>query len=103
MTAPGAGQNGGEVPPAPSTARMVGIGCFMTWIGFFSGAMIGVLISKGVAFFMKAPKCDGIPTCDWGYYMLIGGAIGAVSLPLLVLSAMRRPKAPEAPNSDDKF
>jgi hypothetical protein len=81
---------------------MVGIGCFMTWIGFFSGAMVGVLISKGVAFFMKAPKCDGIPTCDWGYYMLIGGAIGAVSLPLLVLSAMRRPKAPEAPNSDDK-
>ncbi len=82
---------------------MVGIGCFMTWIGFFSGAMVGVLTSKIVAFFLKAPQCDGIPTCDWGYYMLIGGAIGAVSLPLLVLSAMWRPKAPEAPDSDDKF
>ena len=90
-------------PPLPSKLRLVGIGCFMTWIGFFSGAMIAVLVSKIVAFLTKAPKCDGIPTCNWYIYMLIGGAIGAVTLPWLVLSALRRPKASESGTPDDKF
>ena len=73
----------------PPLARQVGIGCFMAVIGFFSGGMIGVLVSKAVAFFTKAPKCDGIPTCDWYIYMLVGGAIGALTLPWLVVSALR--------------
>jgi len=99
VTAP---ETGGE-PPRPSAGRMLGIGCFMTWIGFFSGAMIAVLLSKIVAFLTKAPKCDGIPTCNWHYYMLIGGAIGAVTLPWFVLSALRRSKEPQTGTSDDKF
>ena len=78
----------------PSVARTVGIGCFMAVIGFFSGGMIGVLISKLVAFFTRAPRCDGIPTCDWYIYMLIGGALGALTLPWLVVSALRSAPPP---------
>ena len=84
--------------PAP-LARVVPIGCFMAVIGFFSGGMIGVLISKGVAFVRKAPACDGIPTCDWYIYAGVGAAIGALSLPWLVVSALRRAPAPAAPKS----
>lgn len=88
-------------PPAPSTGRVVAIGCFMAWIGGFSGAMVGVLVSKGVAYVTRAPRCDGIPTCDWYIYAAVGGAIGALTLPWLVVSALRRPPAP-AKTPDDK-
>ncbi|MCC7003505.1 MAG: hypothetical protein IT357_15215 [Gemmatimonadaceae bacterium] len=88
-------------PPAPSTGRVVAIGCFMAWIGGFSGSMVGVLVSKGVAYLTRAPRCDGIPTCDWYIYAAVGGAIGALTLPWLVVSALRRPPAP-AKTPDDK-
>ena len=71
----------------------------MLWIGAFSGGMVGVLVSKGVAFFAKAPRCDGIPTCDWYIYAGVGAAIGALSLPWLVVSALRRAPASAAPKS----
>lgn len=86
----------------PPLSRQVGIGCFMAVIGFFSGGMIGTLISKFVAFLTRAPKCEGIPTCDWYVYMLIGGALGAVTLPWLVVSALRSAPAPAAKTPDDK-
>lgn len=89
-------------PEPPSMARVIGIGCFMAWIGAFSGAMIGVLVSKGVAFFTKAPACEGIPTCNWYIYAAVGGAIGFLTLPWLVVSALRRPPAPPAGAPDDK-
>ncbi len=83
-----------------STGRQVAIGCFMAWIGGFSGSMVGVLVSKGVAYATRAPKCDGIPTCDWYIYAAVGGAIGALTLPWLVVSALRRPPAPtESPDN----
>ena len=78
----------------PTTTRVVAIGCFMAWIGGFSGAMIGVLVSKMVAWLSRAPRCDGIPTCDWYIYMLIGGALGALTLPWLVVSALRSAPPP---------
>lgn len=86
----------------PPLARQVGIGCFMAFVGFFSGGMIGVLASKGVAFFTKAPKCDGIPTCDWYIYMFVGGAIGALTLPWLVVSAMRSAPLPKVETPEPK-
>ena len=74
-------------PPAPPSdrGRNVGIGCFMTFIGMVSGSMIGVLLSKIVAWFAKAPSCPDIPTCDWHVYAGIGALLGAVSLPTLVI------------------
>jgi hypothetical protein len=79
-----------------SLARQAGIGCFMAVIGFFSGGMIGVLVSKIVAFFTKAPRCDGIPTCDWYIYMGVGGLIGSLTLSWLVVSALRSAPAPKS-------
>lgn len=96
-------------PPEPtgvdkaSVARVVGIGCFMAVVGFFSGGMIAVLLSKFVAFLTRAPRCDGIPTCNWYIYMFVGGAIGAISLSWLVVSALRSapPAAPKTPDDKD--
>jgi hypothetical protein len=100
VTAP---EQGTGVPARPSTLRVVAIGCFMAWIGGFSGAMVGVLISKGAAFVTKAPSCDGIPTCNWYVYAAVGAAIGALTLPWLVVGALRRPPADASSTPDDKF
>ncbi len=91
------------MPPqtAPSRGRIVAIGCFMAWIGGFSGAMVAVLVSKAVAWLGKLPRCDGIPSCDWYIYAAVGGALGALTLPWLVVSALRRSSA-ERPAPDDK-
>jgi hypothetical protein len=96
MTAPGAhGTPGGDrVPPRPAMGRVVAIGCFMAWIGAFSGAMVAVLVSKAVAWFGKMPTCDGIPSCDWYIYAAVGGVLGAISLPWLVVSALVRSAPP---------
>jgi hypothetical protein len=75
-------------PDAPTSdrGRNVGIGCLMLPVGFLSGAMVGVLVSKIVAWLTRA-KCNvpDIPTCDWYIYAGIGGLLGALSLPTLVL------------------
>ena len=83
-------------PDRPSLGRTVAIGCFTAWIGGFSGAMIAVLVAKLVAYLTRAPRCDGIPTCDWYIYAAVGAGIGALTLPWLVVSALRRPPAPAA-------
>ena len=87
---------------SPSTARVLAIGCFMAWIGALSGAMVAILVSTGVAYVRRAPTCDGIPSCDWYIYAAVGGAIGMLTLPWLVVSALRRPPAAGAATSDDK-
>ena len=96
MTAPQGSTEGPETPAPtrPTTGRVIAIGCFMVWIGAFSGAMVAVLISKAVAWFGKAPTCDGIPSCDWYIYAAVGGALGAISLPWLVVSALLRSSPP---------
>lgn len=83
-----------SVPPEPQpqdvTARNIGVGCFTTVAGFFSGGMLGVFVSKIVEAATRAPKCEGIPTCDWGQYMVAGAAIGAITLPVLALWRLNR-------------
>ena len=71
-------------------AQLTGVGCFTAFCGFFSGGMTGVLVSKMVAFFTKAPKCADLPTCDWHVYAGVGMVVGAITLPLLVLNKLRR-------------
>lgn len=70
-------------------ARTLGVGCFTTFIGAPSGAMIGVLIAKFVGTVRKCVPLEGLPACDWWWFALVGGIIGMVSLPTLVLWRLR--------------
>jgi hypothetical protein len=76
-------------------ARNVGIGCVMTFAGFFAGGMIAVLVAKilGSVYGCKPP--EGLPACNWWVYAGIGALIGAVTLPVGVLIRLnrRRPNA----------
>ena len=76
------------MPRNPDAKRNVAVGCFVTPLGVFSGAMVGVLISKIVAFLTKAPSCPDIPSCDWHVYAGWGALAGGLTLPALVLSRL---------------
>ncbi len=78
-------------PLRVSTARKVAIGCFTAWLGLVSGAMVAALLSKLFAFVTKARECDGIPACNWYIWAGIGGVVGAVSLPIMVLWVLGKP------------
>ena len=79
-----------QVEVEDRTARNIGVGCFTTFIGFWSGGMIAVLIGKVVEGIRGAPSCDGLPLCNWNVYAAVGAVIGAISLPVLVLMRLRR-------------
>ncbi|NUQ13234.1 MAG: hypothetical protein HUU26_13055 [Gemmatimonadaceae bacterium] len=87
--------------PGPGTAddeiargRRIGVGCFTTFIGFWSGGMIGVLIGKVVGGARGCVPIEGTPACDWYYFAAVGMIIGAVSLPVLVLRRLGRNRKP---------
>ncbi len=67
-------------------ARYAGLGCFSLFAGFISMAMVGALLSMIVAKLTRAPVCQDIPACDWYIYAGVGGLIGALTLPILVLT-----------------
>ena len=93
---PARGGSGAPAPnddPAMRRARNLGVGCFTAFIGFVSGGMIGVFLSWGWAFLTRAPKCSGIPSCDWGYWATAGAWIGTITLPVLALWRLRRSDA----------
>jgi hypothetical protein len=87
--------------PAERRARAAGIGCFMTFTGFFSMAMVGVLVSVAVAWLTRAPRCPDIPSCNWYVYAGFGGLFGAITLPLLVLRRLRSTD-PRPPTSNPR-
>ena len=82
-----------------SAPRFIGVGCFMAIAGFFSGAMIGVLIGKLVGIARRCVPDPGLPVCDWHLFAAAGGLLGAFSLPALVLWRLRQ-SAPAAEHSD---
>ncbi|HEY3288207.1 MAG TPA: hypothetical protein VGJ96_13900 [Gemmatimonadaceae bacterium] len=89
-----------DAPEAPARqgapwGRTAAIGCFMVPLGFFSGGMIAVFVSKVIAYVTRAPACDGVPSCNWAEFMLVGAIIGATTLPALVMWALRSPKRPK--------
>ena len=88
-----------ELARADAVGRKVGVGCFAAIVGAVSTAMIAVLMSGAYAFLARAPKCEGMPSCDWYRWALVGGVVGLVTLPILVLPRLGRPAAPPA-NSD---
>jgi hypothetical protein len=67
--------------------------------GWFSGGMVGVLVSRIVASLTHAPSCPDIPTCDWAQYALAGAILGLVTLPTMVFLRLRRSDA-QASNSE---
>lgn len=72
------------------TARNIGVGCFTSFIGLFSGGMVAVLIGRIVEGLRGSPSCEGLPICNWHVYAAVGAVAGAVSLPLLALARLRR-------------
>lgn len=70
--------------------RTVGVGCFSLFVGLWSGGMVGVLAGKFIDGAIRAPSCEGLPSCNWFMYAGIGAAFGAVTLPVLVLWRLRR-------------
>lgn len=82
--------------PAPALsdedrrAAKIGVGCFTTFIGAVSGAMIGVLVAVGNTFATRCTPLEGLPACNWHIFAGWGALIGAISLPTLALSRLRR-------------
>jgi len=70
--------------------RNVGVGCVMTFAGFFGGGMIAVLIAKIVGSVQGCKPLEGLPACNWWVYAGIGAVIGAVTLPVGVLLLLHR-------------
>ena len=73
-----------------ASARRVGVGCFSTFVGFWSGGMIGVLVGKVVGNVRRCVPIEGTPACDWYYFAAAGMILGAVTLPVLVLRRLSR-------------
>ena len=89
----GSGSEGHEPTALDRRAQRIGVGCFSAFIGFVSGGMIGVFFSWAWAFLSRAPKCAGIPSCDWGYWATAGAWIGMITLPVLTLWRLRQSDA----------
>ncbi len=81
-----------ENEAAIAVGRKFGLGCFTFVIGGFSGGMVAVLIGQIVDGLRKAPGCEGLPVCNWHLYVGVGGLLGAISLPYLVLRRLTRKK-----------
>jgi hypothetical protein len=72
--------------------QFAAIGCLMAVAGFFSGAMVAVLIARLVSWASHCPYEAGLPACNWQTFAGVGGLIGLVSLPTLVLLRLGRPR-----------
>jgi hypothetical protein len=71
-------------------ARRIGVGCFSTFIGFWSGGMIGVMVGKIAGNVRRCVPIEGTPACDWYYFAAAGMILGATTLPILVMRRLRR-------------
>ena len=82
--------------PAPDregiVARNIGVGCVTTVAGFFSGGMIAVLVGKFVGSMQACRPPEGLPACNWWVYAGIGAVLGAVTLPVVALRRLSRPR-----------
>ncbi|HSA55839.1 MAG TPA: hypothetical protein VLE53_09045 [Gemmatimonadaceae bacterium] len=87
--------DGGEAPGSElgdaelSRARTIGVGCFSTFVGFWSGGMIGVLVGRIIGSARNCAPPEGLPACDWYWYAAGGMLVGATTLPLFVLRRLR--------------
>jgi hypothetical protein len=66
------------------------IGCVTIVAGFFSMAMVGVLVARVYSWISKCPVMEGLPACNWWEFAGIFGAVGAITLPVLVWRRLKR-------------
>jgi hypothetical protein len=66
------------------------IGCMMTVAGFFSMAMVGVFVARVYSWMSRCPYMEAMPACNWWVFAGVGGVIGAITLPVLVLRRLKR-------------
>ena len=85
--------DGGQPSREASDAQphYFGIGCFTVIAGFAGGGMIGVLIAKIAGAAQRCPSESetGAP-CNWFTFAVFGALVGAVLLPILAISSVRR-------------
>jgi hypothetical protein len=70
----------------------------MAFLGFWSGGMVFVLLGKVIEGARRSPSCEGLPICNWYLYAVAGAAVGAITLPILVLRRLRRRDAAARPS-----
>jgi len=75
--------------------RNIGVGCITTVAGFFSGGMIAVMFGKFVGSMQGCKPPEGLPACNWWVYAAIGAVVGALTLPVLALRRLSRPRPSE--------
>ena len=85
------GGTGGASRSGSGSGRYVAIGCVMSVAGFFSGAMVAVLVARFVSWGSHCRYDAELPACHWPQYAAIGGLIGAVTLPALIFWQLLRP------------
>ena len=88
MTDPGA------PPPTPQPESTVwpyiGVGFLTLIVGFFGGGMIAMLVGKVVDGVTGCKPPDGLPVCTWWRYWWTGALVGAVLLPAVAVTRLRR-------------
>jgi hypothetical protein len=57
-------------------------------VGYFAGGMVGVAIAKVVGTLRRCVRPEGFPACDFEMYLRVGGLIGMVILPSVVIWRM---------------
>jgi len=67
------------------------VGCFTVFAGFAGGGMIGVLVAKIVGFARSCPsEAETGAPCSWFTFAVFGAIAGAVVLPTIAISSLRR-------------
>lgn len=89
-------QGSGPQPPLRPAIRNTMVGCLTMFVGFFGGGMIAVLMGKGVDMATRCAPGEGLPACNWHIYWLVGGLLGAIFLPAVVLIKLLRGDAAAA-------
>jgi hypothetical protein len=68
-----------------------GLGCFCMVAGFAGGGMIGVLIAKIIGAARRCPsEAETGAPCSWFTFAVFGAIAGAVVLPVIAISLLRR-------------
>src|SRR5215216_4751736 len=90
----------GEGSRNDTRPHYLGVGCFSVIAGFAGGGMIAVLIAKIVGALARCPAEPetGAP-CNWFTYAVFGAVAGAVILPTLTVTSLRRARR-RAENSE---